>query len=259
MVIISLRTLIPRSIVAKNFLFWKLDQYAKLNSLSLVKGILIFHLCEIDELSLLIDRADPLLENLRHFDSSLNLAIKCLDWNCLALMKLVNRNWNLFPHALHFVAKEEVSINEVRLMIPMRLKRFRLAHVLLHRWSTSDLRLGFLLGFGLLRCLLCSLISPFSALVSPSTLSWLSLGNHLRILQRLLRCTHDIFFDRSGKLIWSRKSWVIAIILRFILLINRWSVIGSHGSSFHQDERRFSVQNAMINHSYDLEGRICLF
>jgi len=160
MVFIRLRTLIPWSIVAKNFLFWKLDQYAKLNSLPLVMGILTFHLCGIDELSLLIDRADSLLENLRHFYSSLNLAIKCLYWNCLALVKLVNRNWNLFPHALHFVAKEEVSINEVRLMILMRLKRFLLAQLFLLRWSTRDQRLGFLLGFGLCRCLLSSLISP---------------------------------------------------------------------------------------------------
>lgn len=258
-VFIRLRTLIPWSIVAKNFLFWKLDQYAKLNSLPLVKAILTFHLCEIDELSLLIDRADPLLENLRHFDSSLNLAIKCLDWNCLALVKLVNRNWNLFSHALHFVAKEEVSINEVRLMILMRLKRFLLAQLFLLQWSTRDQRLGFLLGFGLYRCLLCSLISPLSALIPPSTLSRLSLGNHLRILCNLLRYTHNNFLDRNHILIWSRRRWVCGVILRFDLLIDRWPVDGSHRASFHQDERRVSVQDAMINYSDDLEGRVCLF
>lgn len=259
MVFIRLRTLIPWGIVAKNFLFWQLDQYAKLNSLLLVKGILTFHLSEIDELSLLIDRADSLLENLRHFDSSFNLAIKCLDWNCLALVKLVNRNWNLFPHALHLVAKEEVSINEVRLMNLLRLKKFLLAHLLLLRWSTRDLRFGFLLEFGLYRCLLCSLISPLSALVSPSTLSCLSLGNHLRILCSLLSCTHDIFLDRSDNLIWSRRSWVSTIILRFDLLINIWPVDSSHGVSFHQDKSRVSVQDTMINNTYDLEGRVCLF
>ena len=223
-----------------------------LNSLLLIKRILTFLLWELDELSLLIERTDSLLENLRHLDRSLGIAIKCLYRNSVALMKLFDCMWNFFLHAQHFVAKEEVSINEARL-ISIRLIRLLLENLLLLWRSTNDLRLGFLLGLGLIRFLLCSLISLLSALVSSSTLSWLSLDRHLRIFWGLLRCD---FLERNHRLVWSRRSWTGAVILGFFLLINRWDVDGSYWASFHQEEWGVSIQDAMVNHTYDLEGRV---
>ena len=145
-------------------------------------------LLNLDELSLLEDRANSQFEDLRHKNCSLNIVIMSLDSHCKTFFEFNESTRYFLPHLVVIIAKEEVRIKEVRRLSRLRLPLF---FGFLWVWINSIGLLKFWLGNIFLRFTMWRSLSSCAATLL-----------HQRIL---LRCILNALFILS-------RTWIFQFI-----------------------------------------------